>query len=276
MSLPLIRQRLALLSLEIPAFFARWGHFSKDSITEKSPFDFVTEADLRIEEALAAHIHAHFPEDGILGEENGTKGGQNGFVWTLDPIDGSCNLASGLPFYGVQVALRRDGVTEAAVIYLPVFGKLYTALRGEGAFLDGRPLRVNPPTLSRAIVSFGDFPHHKRPREAFAEHKIQARLGTRISKIRMFGAACFDFAALAEGQTGGTVIFTRNLWDLAPGILLAKEAGAQVYGLRDGRIVPYTEDSPVVLAAAGEELLSCLKDCCADLWQLLQTDPAAE
>ena len=138
-------------------------------------------------------------------------------------------------------------------MYLPHFQEMYYAKAGQGAYLNGQRLQVRDSDLEHGIVSFGDFPH-SRPTDAKQEMKIIENLSSRIAKIRMFGAACMDFAFVASGKTTGTVIFTKNKWDIAPGILLCQEAGALLKGW-DG---DYTEESDVVIAASTEELYQAI------------------
>ena len=236
------------------AYYAHGG-FSR--VSDKDGFDLVTDADENIEAYLLKQIHEHFPEDRILSEETGSKTKIEGRTWTVDPIDGTVNMAKGIPLFGIQCSLFDGGECVMSAIWLPVFDECYTAVKGKGAFCNGEPLHVKPCEANRAMVSFGDF-SHKRIDDFTDQHRMLYLLSTHVAKIRMFGSAAVDLAAVASGVTNATVIFTRNQWDLAPGILLCREAGAVVTD-QEGK--EYTLESRGVVAAADKELADLIKEC---------------
>jgi len=246
---------LALIREMLPEAYRLFGSPDHAAVMDKSAFDLVTEVDLRIEQYLISRIRAAFPGDAILSEETLSTTAVTGRTWTIDPIDGTSNMAGGLPLFGVQCALYDGEEIAAAGIYLPRLSELFCAEKGQGAFLNGERLSVRSQDAEHSLVSFGDFPH-ARPEEAREEFALMQRLAPRIARIRMFGSACIDFAFLAAGRTQGTVIFTRNRWDLAPGLLMAQEAGAVIRS-PEGR---YTPEARAVIACADERL-----------WQLIRS-----
>ena len=220
-------------------------------IEQKSAFDLVTNVDKEVEVEISAAIKKQFPTDNIHGEE--TSGNQqiSGRTWTIDPIDGTCNMASAIPLYGVQCSLFDDDDVVLSAIYLPHWNYLLYAIKGQGCYLNDKRVYVKKDnSVTNAIVSFGDYPHAKH-KMALRQHKAVARLYPQIAKIRMFGAACIDFALVAAGKTDGTVVITKNLWDIAPGILLCREAGAIVTNL-EGK--PYCFGDEGVVCCANEVL----------------------
>ena len=232
------------------------GHFS--TVKEKARFDPVTDADLNIEVFLKEAITQAFPQDAILGEETASTTAIEGRTWTVDPIDGTANFAKGIPLFGIQCALFEGGVPVVSAIYLPNFDEMYTAIRDRGAFCNGVALKVVPSPVERSVVSFGDF-SHARPDDFTDQHRMQYLASTHVAKIRMFGSAAVDFCALAAGGLDGVVLFTKNQWDLAPGMLLAREAGAVI---TDPAGEPYTlGSSRGVTATASQELSDRLKSC---------------
>lgn len=237
--------------------YAKFGKYDKASLTDKAAFDLVTSTDFNIEKYIISKIKAEYPQDVILSEETNsdTVVAQGQCTWTIDPIDGTYNMANGIKIYGIQCAAYVDGVLNLAAVYLPHFDELYYAKAGEGAYLNGERLRVKPDSLDHCVVSMGDFPH-ARPNDIEQELKVISCLSTKIARIRMFGAACMDFACVASGKTSGTVIFTKNKWDIAPGILLCQEAGALLKGISGD----YTDESNVVIAVATEELYQTVID----------------
>jgi myo-inositol-1(or 4)-monophosphatase len=198
--------------------------------TKTSATDIVTEMDQRAEQLLVDRITAARPDDGILGEEGAALEGTSGVTWVVDPIDGTVNYLYEIPAYAVSVAARvGDGVVAGAVVN-PVTGEVWTALRGEGAWLNGRRLELGePPELAMALVATGfGYDPRRRARQA---QVLQAVL-PRVRDVRRVGAASLDLCALATGRVDGYYEQGLKPWDLAAGGLVAAEAGAVVTGLR--------------------------------------------
>lgn len=225
-----------------------------EKVTQKGSFDLVSAADVAVERFVAEQIHARFPADRFLGEETAPGAALGGRCWVLDPIDGTVNMANGIPVYGMQCALFEDDRCTVSALYFPVWNEMFTAGDSLGAFRDGERLTVARRPLSGAIVSFGDF-RHDDPARREQQFAIMARVSPLVSKIRMFGAASMDFASLAAGRTDGAVLFTRNLWDIAPGILLCREAGAEVLSVDGGA---YRQGSAGVAVTGSPELAQLL------------------
>ncbi len=243
---------LEFITEKMQTAYERYARGDLGSVEQKSAFDLVTDIDKNIEAELVAAIANRFPTDVIHGEETTHDELTENRTWTIDPIDGTCNMASGVPLYGVQCALFDGGQPVAAVIYIPNLGYLMTAEKGCGCYLNGERVYVKRDgTVNNAVASFGDYPHTKNSRVAKRQHAAIAELYTQIAKIRMFGAACADFLFVAAGKTDCTVVITRNLWDIAPGILMCREAGAVVVNL-DGE--PYSFGDDGVIACASAEL----------------------
>ena len=247
----------AFLVREMQEAYRRYAEGDLGEVRQKSRFDLVTDIDCNIEGALSAAILAAFPGDHIHGEETSGQQPIEGRTWTIDPIDGTCNMAIGVKLYGVQCALFDGGEVVLSVIYLPHFSELIWAEKGEGCWLNDRRVFVkrNAP-IEQAVVSFGDYPHAKTPRVADRQHAAVRYLYSRIAKIRMFGAACIDFYGVAAGKTDATVVITKNLWDIAPGILMCREAGALLCNLRGE---PYAFGDAGVVACAGEEIAALIR-----------------
>lgn len=232
-------------------FFQKGIEKSKD----KSEYDIVTSVDYGIESYLIDRLKAEFPDDKIHSEEYNYETEITGRTWTIDPIDGTVNMANGLPIFGVQCALIENGAPVLGVIYLPTIKELYTAVKGCGAYLNGNQIRVSTNDIAHSILSFGDFPH-KRIEDATIEYKMIGKLSQKISRIRMFGAASVDFAFVAAGRTSGTVIFTKNKWDIVPGMIICKEAGAHIMSLKG----EYSFNDNVIIAVANKDLYNEIKE----------------
>lgn len=205
--------------------YEKFGGHSGFNKTQKSKFDLVTDIDLNIERYLQAAISKKYPGDSFVGEEFSFDKSISGRTWIIDPIDGTCNMAHGIKTYGVQCALAENNELKLAVIYLPNENEVYYAIAGQGAYLNDKKISVSSDTaINNSIISFGDY-SHKNVDYAKLQHSAVAQLYPRIAKIRMYGAACYDFSFVASGKTDATVVLTNNLWDLCPGILICSEAG---------------------------------------------------
>lgn len=221
------------------------------NIVQKTTFDLVTNIDVDIENYLIESIKTKFPKDNILSEELHSQNQLFNRTWTIDPIDGTCNMARRMPLYGIQCALIENGEIVLSIIYLPIFDEMFSAIANGGAMLNGCLISVNGNIpINNAIVSFGDY-SHANPENAKREHKSINHLYPKIAKVRFFGAACIDFSYTALGRIDGTVMITKNLWDIAPGILLCKEAGALVTNLEG---TPYKLGDNGVVVTSNEQM----------------------
>ena len=248
---------LNFITGKIKEAYSRFAASGPKDIRSKSAFDLVTEVDVNIERFLTEGILSAFPGDKIHAEELSSSQEITGRTWGIDPIDGTCNFAHGIPTYGIQCCLFDEGEPKMAVIYLPCQEELYTAMEGEGCFLNGEKVTVDKTvTADTAVISVGDFTH-KSDRLAALQYKAVGYLYPRVSKLRMYGAASVDYAWFVSGRLAATVFTTRNLWDIAPGILMSREAGAIVMGL-DGQ--PYTYSKEGVMLAANEEIAKLMQD----------------
>ncbi|RKE21560.1 inositol monophosphatase family protein [Streptomyces sp. TLI_171] len=199
--------------------------------TKSSPVDVVTEMDLASEKLVLELISARRPDDGYLGEEGADRPGTSGVRWVVDPLDGTVNYLYGLPSWAVSVAAELDGEAVVGVVCVPARGELFQAVRGGGAYLDGRRIAVRPaPAWGQALVATGF--GYLRERRVHQAEVLHALMGE-VRDIRRAGAAAVDLCDLAAGRFDG--YFERGLapWDRAAGLLIAREAGA-LTGSRPG------------------------------------------
>lgn len=198
---------------------------------KSSRYDIVTAADTAIEAQLVRELTRRFPDHHIVGEEGGGQGAPAAtapYHWYVDPIDGTVNFASRLPYFCTSIALATpDRQPVLGVIYDPTRRELFTAVRGAGAQLDGRPLRVTDTAeLADAMIASG-FPYdkHTNPDNNLREW---AAFLVRIRGERRLGAAALDLAWVAAGRLDG--FWEQNLkpYDALAGLLLVREAGGTV------------------------------------------------
>lgn len=210
------------------AAFGRAGR-----VEHKGEIDLVTEVDRRSEEAILAIVRRRFPRHAVLAEESGESGGGGEHLWIVDPLDGTTNFSRGFPFFCVSVAVARRGRVIVGAVLQPLLGELFTAVRGAGAFLNGRRIGVSRRRLlDQAFLATG-FPYDIR-RGGDDNLGHFARFATRCLAVRRAGAAALDLAYTAAGRFDGFWELRLRPWDIAAGALLVEEAGGRVTGL-DGR-----------------------------------------
>lgn len=225
-------------------------------VCEKGKNDIVTLCDMKSQNYIVEQLRSLFPMDCILAEENlsdkdALSKGQR--TWVIDPIDGTVNFASGVPIYGIQLALTEGTEPVFAALFLPEFGKMYLAEKDRGATMNGEPIHTGTVTnTAESIVSFGDF-SPANPKIRAAQRADIAKLSENILRLRMFGSSCYDFVSLASGHTQAHIMYSKTMWDILPGWLLAKEAGAV------SSFDPENPKSPIVCAATEEILDDILK-----------------
>lgn len=195
-------------------------------VTKKSPRDLVTEADVAVEAFLQQALAKHYPQYGFWGEESGHSASQTQ-RWIVDPIDGTHSFTRGQYFWGISVALEIDGELIFGAVYAPALNDYYSAKKGEGAWKNGEPIRVsNESKLSDAMVSTG----FACLRSYLKDNNLQrfCRIAEVTTGQRRFGSAAVDLCLVADGQVDAFWEQELNLYDVAAGVLIAREAGATV------------------------------------------------
>ena len=151
----------------------------KPETSMKSDGSYVTIADRQAESYLRKQIGERFPDDGVVGEEEGESAGRSGRRWIVDPIDGTFAFVHGVPFYGVLIALEIEGEMSVGVVNLPALGEIVSAAKGVGCFLNGEPARVSQTRkLKDALLLATDFTACERYGFGPAAARLQARAKT--------------------------------------------------------------------------------------------------
>lgn len=202
-------------------------HFSKDPETSvKKDGTLVTIADREIESRLRERIKARFPEDGLLGEEEGLEGDPHGRIWIIDPIDGTNNYAWGIPIFATLIALRVEGRTRVGVASAPALGEIYEAAEGDGARMNGKSIRVS------------DVGTIEEARVCYSSHSGWAKRGSPEKWWPIVDAAKRDRGL---GDFWGHMLVARGaadimaepslaMWDVAALEIIVEEAGGQISG----------------------------------------------
>jgi myo-inositol-1(or 4)-monophosphatase len=227
--------------------FQRHRFASPLRIELKGDKDLVTEVDRVSEQLIIEQLLARFPDHSILAEEGSCSRGDSPFCWVIDPLDGTTNFAHGFPWFCVSIALEAEGELVAGVIHNPIHDELFTAAKGEGAFLNGRRLRVSCRSPLKETLLGTGFPYDcaTDPVNNFDNFMAFQRAAR---GIRRAGAAALDLAAVAAGRLDGFWELKLKPWDVAAGVLLVREAGGTVSGF-DGS--PYSIFNNRIVASNG-------------------------
>jgi len=235
------------------------NHFGRISqINQKGAFDLVTEADTESEKQIMETIRKAFPDHAILAEESGANKGTAEYQWLIDPLDGTTNYVHQLPFFTIAIALAVRDKIELGLILNPMDGELYSAIAGNGAELNGKPIKVSSiASVCNSLLVTGfpyDFNEIVEPAMKRFSVFQQASQG-----VRRLGSAALDLCYVACGRFDA--FWEQNLqpWDKAAGAIIAAEAGAVI---TDFSNQPFSINQEEILVTNGrihEEMLSLLK-----------------
>lgn len=207
--------------------------------------DIVTAADKASEAVIIDHIRACYPAHAILSEESGETCGSSGFRWVIDPLDGTTNFSCGLPGFAVSIGIELNGTTVAGVVYAPYLDELFTAVKGGGARLNGKPLLCSgQPRLSRSVVSTG-FPVDKNSNPDNNLDNVE-RILPLVRGLRRLGSAAIDICYVAAGFLNAYWELNLHQWDVSAALLIAAESGARHSFFRDDRGISVVVASPEI------------------------------
>ena len=203
-----------------------YGKLKTSQIQTKSKNDFVTELDKKSEKLIISEIRRAFPHHSIQGEESGLAEGE-GALWIIDPLDGTANYIHQFPMWSVSIGIMVRRELQAGVIYDAVHNELFTAVKGGGAYLNGKKINVSKvKKLGDAMMATG-FPFRARGR--FDEYMTSFREMTLASSgMRRGGSAALDLAYVACGRLDGFWEINLSPWDIAAGTVIIREAGGHV------------------------------------------------
>ena len=231
------------------------------NIEEKGEYDYVTDTDTSVQEYIKGHLASLAPDVGFMGEENG----EGVFyadrdMWILDPVDGTTNLICDLKASAISLALSRKGTVTFGVIYNPYLDEMFYAVKGEGAYLNGKKISVSSKTSPKqCAIAIGTAPYTRALGDR--TFNLARRIFDNCIDIRRFGAASLDLAYTACGRFGAFAELSLKPWDFAAGKLLIEEAGGVVTDISGNELSLYGGTS--ILAGAKsihKELLILLSD----------------
>src|SRR5574341_1468064 len=187
----------------------------------KGKQDYITVADGEVERLIVGRLGERFPDDAFLGEEGGAQG-KSDAIWIVDPIDGTANFAHRIPHFSISIGFLAGGAPQLGAIAAPMYGEVYRARRGRGAYCNDRPMKVAAPAdINRAIIELGW--SVRRPAHAYAL-LLERVLATGATFMRA-GSGALGLAYVADGRTHGYCELHINAWDVAAGLLIVQEAG---------------------------------------------------
>lgn len=224
-----------------------------DIRTKLGDADIVTAADRASETLIKDFIRTRYPSHSILSEESGEDRREGGYRWVIDPLDGTTNFSAGLPIWSISIGIEHDGHTEIGIVFAPYLNEMFHAVRGQGAYLNGEPIKVaGPCRLSQAVVSTG-FPVDKldNPDNNLDNFK---RVMPQVRGIRRLGSAAVDMSYVAAGFLNAFWEINLHEWDVNAASLIVTEAGGKVTRFREDRNVSLLCGSP----SAHDEILPLL------------------
>ena len=202
----------------------------RSEISLKGENDFVTSADKASERLIIGRIKECFPEDAVLGEESG--GARQGVRWIIDPIDGTVDFMTSFPAYTVSIGFEDEEGLAFGVIICPRQGEIFSALRGEGAYLNGKRIHTSedlPLPESIAIL----VPPHRHKEHLHSYLETEEKLYYVLSDVRALGSAALSLCYVASGRCALYYERALHIYDVAAGVVIVREAGGKVTFLTD-------------------------------------------
>ena len=215
----------------------------------KSKKDVVTRADIASETLIVEGIREAFPTHSIRTEEAGViEGTDPRYRWIIDPVDGTVNFSRGIPLWGISIALHFEGKPLVAAINLPKLGELYTASKGGGAFMNGKPIHVSRESDSiHAIVSNGDFNVGDAAKINEQNSRNFAREAVAFERVKCLGSAVIEGCFTACGRIDCFVMTMSYPWDIAAISLMVEEAGGMSTRI-DGKPLEFVDAEQAIFS----------------------------
>lgn len=227
----------------------------KFKVRSKAPSDLVTEADEAAQRVISDYLETEVPSHLFLGEESpdadASQVSAAEYIWIVDPLDGTTNYVHGFPYYCVSIALASHGKLLVGTVYNPTNDDCFSAAAGQGATLNGEPIRVSETSRMSESMLAASFPADV-DRDSVEVNRFLKVLDS-CRSVRRLGAAALNLANVAAGRIDGYWASTTNAWDVAAGLLLVQEAGGVITNMKGGE---FNIDDPDFIVAATPELHS--------------------
>ncbi len=234
---------------------AKKDFVSAKKISYKKNSEIVTSTDRKIERIIWREIHKNFPNDSMIGEEYGKRIKNLENIWIIDPIDGTRNFKSGIPFFAISISFYGEYDTFG-VVYAPVLNEMFYARQGEGAFENGKRIKCSEEdNLKKSVFAFcNGLNKSSRKRIANILKKVLLR-----TNVRKFGSAAIESCYVASGRFEGMFLPGVHIWDVAAGAVIAKEAGCKVSDM-NGKRFGINSDSFLAAGKVYNKILKLVKE----------------
>ncbi len=209
---------------------AEYFRFNRKDVQMKSRFEILTRADLLSEEIILKEVRKNFPHHHILSEETGDNKVESDYFWIIDPLDGTTNFFIHDPIWSISIAVAYQGELILGIVYAPILDEFYLAEKGEGATLNGRAINVSTIAKNQVLNLFchgHNEPGIKKAVKYYAYQKLRG------FDCRQLGSAALELAYTAAGRVESIAIAGADVYDVAAGVLLVKEAGGRVTDLKN-------------------------------------------
>jgi len=254
---------------EKKALFAMHEYAAKKILAGRDSFvpgtkaegtDVVTSVDKDIDAYCLSLLSKEFPDDLLITEEEKPENEKHlgqGRAWTVDPLDGTWNYASGIPMYGFQAAFFEGGKAKLSLIGIPTEGAIVFAEAGKGCFINGKPAPARIKKDDRlTLFAYGEGAYQGKVKEMEKADKITA-MKPRIGRFRLYGACSYVGYLVAKGSLDGYIAFHQHLWDVAPGLLIMQECGLTILGA-DGKAYRFPEEDYAALY--GDSIIAAYRE----------------
>ncbi len=234
------------------------GKVHDKNIKSGDASNFATEADLKAEEIIISRLSKHFPDHNIISEEKGKTDKGSEYTWVVDPLDGSFAFNIGLPYFAVSIGLLKKGEAYLGVVYNIPFGDLYEAVKGKGAFLNGKPIKVSTQKILMESAFAMDFGHNGK-RTAKLDLYVKP-LFSKVGYIFSTGSTATILSLVGKGIYDGFVV-QAWIWDFVAGTVIVREAGGKVTDFA-GNEPDWSQERLNIVASNGvlhEQILEALK-----------------
>jgi myo-inositol-1(or 4)-monophosphatase len=236
-----------------------YGQLRRPEVELKGEIDLVTKHDRKSQQIIYDLLKENFPRHSFLSEEDLKVENEKELLWVIDPLDGTTNYAQSLPVFSVSIAFLLEGIPRVGVVYAPLLQEMFHAVKGGGAFLNGKPLAVSREReLGNSVLGTG-FPYDIRESsQNNIEHFSRFLLKTRA--LRRMGSAAIDVAYTAAGRFDGFWELKLLPWDIAAAMLMVQEAGGEVTDFAGNPFDPFKRNIVASNRYIHEQMLRVLRE----------------
>lgn len=224
---------------------------------KKGDFNLVTNVDKEVEALVIKEIVSEYPEHSIIAEESGIHKKNKKYEWFIDPIDGTTNFAHNYPCFCVSIAFSVNGILRFGIVKNPATGELYTAIKGKGAKLNGKPISVSKIKRLKESLLITGFPYDRKTSKT-NNFKNFCNLTMVTQGVRRDGSAAMDLCYVAAGKADGYWELKLSPWDVAAGVLILEEAGGKITGFKGNKYNIYDKEIVATNGIIHKELIKRL------------------